>query len=54
MNAAGWCAGKNVFPSLMHAGMQLSVVGVVLPSLTGCTLLCGGVLVSELCVVVVT
>lgn len=38
-NAAGWCAGKNVFPSLMHAGMQLSVVGVGLPGLTGCTLL---------------
>jgi len=36
---AGWCAGKNVFPSLMHAGMQLSVVGVGLPGLTGCTLL---------------
>jgi len=34
----GWCAGKNVFPSLMHAGMQLSVVGVGLPGLTGCTL----------------
>jgi len=41
-NAAGWCAGKNVFPSLMHAGMQLSVVGVGLPGLTGCTLLGGG------------
>jgi len=39
-NAAGWCAGKNVFPSLMNAGMQLSIVGVGLPGLTGCTLLC--------------
>jgi len=37
--AAGWCAGKNVFPSLLHAGMQLSVVGIGLPGLTGCTLL---------------
>ena len=36
----GWCAGKNVFPSLMHAGMQLSIVGVGLPGLTGCMLLC--------------
>ena len=38
-DAAGWCAGKNVFPSLMHAGMQLSVVGIGLPGLTGCMLL---------------
>jgi len=50
-NAAGWCAGKNVFPSLMHAGMQLSVVGVGLPGLTGCTLL-GGVVLLVLVLVV--
>jgi len=45
LNATGWCAGNNVFPSLMHAGMQLSVVGVGLPGLRGltggCMSLCG-------------
>jgi len=44
--AAGWCAGKNVFPSLMYAGMQLSVVGIGLPSLTGCMLLYSVLLVG--------